>query len=350
MKGRKRKVAAIDFHFDGVIDKFTSFDIKNDHRDADDFSLFMTLPTELTYEIGKQADAPTTRMLSRTCTAMFLFFGDKCLGKAAKLLEEISKNQLIQAVELMDEHPELLFQEAKVTDPAGYTFNSITAFQYAVWAYDKTAWKKILSYLPAEEAIKQLEKLNTFGTKHGSRTMAIKRLKIALTDFITVYKSIDWQSYHHDALYKAIWDRTLERYWLLIGTAQRLCPVHVMGEYFHPDRKFVVNNGAPLFNDDEEIPVRTLDQALMKLPIVGGTIYPLQENSGLGYHYALSRADRGTVIAKRGSCAKKSFYDSAVIDLAAITKLEQVRCQDVENLHKTLVMQCDAAASQKVMQ
>jgi hypothetical protein len=51
----------------------------------------------------------------------------------------------------------------RVTDLSGREFQSITAFQYALWALDWHMWAMIQKYLPVEQQQVQFEKLETKG-------------------------------------------------------------------------------------------------------------------------------------------------------------------------------------------
>ncbi|STX51059.1 Uncharacterised protein [Legionella busanensis] len=52
---------------------------------------------------------------------------------------------------LLQEDTSLIFKKAEVTDYSGRTFGFISAFEYALWALDKSLWQLIIKSLPLSQ-------------------------------------------------------------------------------------------------------------------------------------------------------------------------------------------------------
>src|SRR4051794_1480736 len=85
-----------------------------------------------------------------------------------KLVNEKLLNQLLQYVvegeqdkaeELIKKDKTLLYQAGSVKDLSDREFKSITAFQYALWAFDWHMYTMIQNYLPLEAQITQWQSL-----------------------------------------------------------------------------------------------------------------------------------------------------------------------------------------------
>jgi hypothetical protein len=120
--------------------------------------------------------------------------------------------------------------------------------------------------------------------------------------------------------------------WMKVGLAQRDIPVHVMNEYLHPHRSF---DPIPAFNE-ETLPRnltfynwQTCDDSVM-FPLV------VSSATGLGVDFALSRGYYN--FGNGGWCGGGTGIGSlfARIDLAALTRLDEVRTKDLTQSRQNL--------------
>jgi len=85
------------------------------------------------------------------------------------LLNHVVRGEEKDVEVLIQRDPEILLFRARVADPCERIFQSITAFQYAVWALDWRMWKMMMKYLPKEQAALQSNELAYQGTQHGNQ-------------------------------------------------------------------------------------------------------------------------------------------------------------------------------------
>ena len=102
-------------------------------------------------------------------------------------------------------------------------FNSITPFQYALWALDWYMWDMMMQYMDHSEAKSQLEELETIGTEHGKQFGGFDNLINAYQ----VYKD------KHE-----VWslDQCRDNWIKEIGGCQKALPIHALQEYYREDR------------------------------------------------------------------------------------------------------------------
>lgn len=244
--------------------------------------------------------------------------------------EQADVLRLLQESKTKDRHdtPNLLLAVEPFTDYSGRTF-TCTAYEYAYWAKDRYMLRMLEAQMdePTKEAMsRRIDKLEQQGltyTQHGktiagSKYFDITPLKAAYEDYIRIY-TVWEQANHPDAGRDAVVTA-----WMTVGKAQRDLPVHYVNEYFRLDRSF---HPTPTFNE-EELP-RILTLKNWRTNEVK-PLFPLRltESSGLGVDFAFT--GRWGVPAGWGGTA------SALIDLAAVTRLDEVRTNDLIQSRKNL--------------
>jgi hypothetical protein len=65
------------------------------------------------------------------------------------LFHHIDQSRNNKAEALIKENPAILLKNGTGKDPAGRTFENITAFQYALWALDWYMWEMMLPHMLA---------------------------------------------------------------------------------------------------------------------------------------------------------------------------------------------------------
>ena len=123
-----------------------------------------------------------------------------------------------------------------------------------------------------------------------------------------------------------------EEAWMKVGKAQRDVPVHVAHEYCRPDRSF---DPLPSFTEEALPRVLTFCNYVTNIK----SWFPLSTSSGLGFDFALTRADVWRVrwdVAPMGRWTPRPVR--AGLDLAAVRHLDEVRIagltQSRENLNR----------------
>lgn len=234
------------------------------------------------------------------------------IAKATLLLEHIAKGRLVEAEKFLKANPEivsrLLSAKVPVTDYSGRKFKSITAFQYALWALDRSMWQMLSKYISTQEAARQLQELERDGVEYelpacGDQKSEIRCEKHYNFDELTrSYARYFRFNISLNNNQGATTDQ-VDQAWLHVGLAQRNVPVHVANEYCCPDQSPQSDKVLP--------PVRY--PKLAWFPLVAGL--------GSGFNFSALRGKPTECIAARsaGSC------DLAGTDLAAIINFRGAR-------------------------
>ena len=146
--------------------------------------------------------------------------------KIRQLLEYVMNGEETKAEALIEENPAILRQKCTGTDPAGRTFENITAFQYALRALDWYMWEMMQKeFVDKSKARNQYEGLVEHGTTDHGNKFDLK----PLIDALITYKNEFELWSRHDC----------KRHWGdVVGEAQRQLPMHVVQEYCRTDRSF----------------------------------------------------------------------------------------------------------------
>lgn len=260
--------------------------------------------------------------LARTSNYYYGLFREQI--HAAQFLMLVARGNQDAAAEMLTRNSNLLLECANVTDYSGRTFKYITAYEYAYWAKDTHMCRMLEAYMDEATKAKMLERIDAMekdglayeqrGEVKHSKHFDFTPLKDALkryTDFFYTWGlTVGGEGLRRKA-------------WMQVGLAQRDLPVHVLNEYFHPDRAFFP---IPEFSSEEILPrsltFETLDAE------VPSVLFSLDVSVSyrLGVHFALMRE----------GCSTKAFAMSLLLnlnagyrDLDAITHLDVVRTADL---------------------
>jgi hypothetical protein len=264
-----------------------------------------------------------------------------------KLLEHAARGEQQQVIDLIKNDPGLLLEINTVTDYSGRTFKSLTAFQYAVWARDFHMWEAILDCLPCDrdgesirkELLKQYDELVHKGLTYKlngqiyneSRHYDFKPIKDAYQAYQQYYKNVDWEKMKIHKLDKQYCEATqgeLMRLWLAVGQIQATLPAHVIQEYFHKNRAFLVNGKLPRFDKAEGL------TRLTNFNWSGIPFYPLKPALGVYYSITRGKRIRQTDLVDRASWWNDISHVN--IDAAAIDQLVMVRTRQAFVLREQL--------------
>ncbi len=224
--------------------------------------------------------------------------------------------------------------QKRFTDYSGRTFHC-SAYEYAYWAKDTHMCRMLERYMDDATKATMLARINEIerideatqkpvglkyqqnGAEHRSAHFDLTPLITALHEYVNGYH--EWAAASNAAAMSAAW--------MKVGMAQRDVPAHVAHEYCRQDRSF---DPLPSFNvDRDDIPRETLPRVLAFYTWnnnLDESWFPLGPvGSGLGFDFALMR----TASAAAWSTPGFHVEASAAVDLAAITRLDEVRTVDL---------------------
>lgn len=231
-------------------------------------------------------------------------------------------------LKLSVEHTQtLLTTPGRFTDYSGRTFNC-TAYEYAYWAKDTHLCRLLAVYM--DETTKafmlaRMEIMDSEGLRYQQNDVEhckphfdLTPLKTALQIYLDGYR--DWAD-NCDC-------SRIESAWIAIGKAQRDLPAHVVQEYCRNDRDF---DPCPSFNEP------TLPRGLIFYNWITNrpdSWFPIQAQTGLGFEFTLMRGN-GRVSAWQAGSVPWAF-ERAGPDLAAVTRLDKIRTEELARLREEL--------------
>ncbi|CDZ79496.1 hypothetical protein BN59_03814 [Legionella massiliensis] len=212
---------------------------------------FDGLPPEIKMNLAAHLTAPDVVNLAVSSTTANYKQLFKPALNAHQLLHHVVRGEHDKVAALLKKNIKLLVQKASVTDRSGRTFETISAFEYALWALDKHMWTLMLNCLSKDEDCKELvaelltqyEKLNTEGVTYTFRGETITEKHFDFEN--TIIKELQTQVDSIKAPGVKNWD-TIDNQWREgVGGAQKLLPMHVVYEYcsevpFEPVPEFTV--------------------------------------------------------------------------------------------------------------
>ena len=304
------------------------------------------LPGELANMVATNLDQKNFDNLTKSSKrTYFLFKGDafdvaqkrKVFGK---FLECVAYGQQDKAEKLLghvfqgkpEKRQAVLLHQGTFTDYSGRTFHC-SAYEYAYWAKDTHMCRMLERYMDEKTKsvmvarIYEMERIDAEtgqpvglvyqqnGAEHRSAHFDFTPLKEAYRRSLDGYAANNWNA--------------INTAWLDVGKAQRNVPAHVAQEYCRPDRTFDPRRE---FNEATLPRVftfynETTDRDDSWFPLAAS-------NSGLGFNFALIRA-RDALCPWR-MCRAWATLEGAVCDLAAITRLDDVRTVELRQLREHL--------------
>lgn len=247
-------------------------------------------------------------------------------------LHDIAQGKQDEAQGLLKENPEaqtLLKTPGLFTDYSGRAFNC-TAYEYAYWAKDTHMCRMLEQHMDEATKTELLQRVNAIeehglkysqnGNDRCSKHFDFSPLKRALNNYVQRYD--EWKMTEN-------WD-AMKSAWMQVGLAQRDLPVHVINEYFRPDRSF---DPTPSFKESKLPRVVTFynfdtDKDETLFPLV------VSDFSGLGVDFALTRW--GGKWPGGGGAWSVGEDGVALTDLAAISRLDEVRTIELTQSRENL--------------
>lgn len=241
------------------------------------------------------------------------------------------KHEAVRA--LLKENIDLLYKRGSITDCSGRKFESISPFEYALWALDSHMWntmlKCVLENAQGDEVLKQLavqyKTLQTYRVTYILNETLITESHFNFQQ--TIIKELQIQVDAANASGDKDWGAIDKQWRKGVGGAQRLLPMHVVNEYcaaewsFHPIPDFTTYPGS-----SEQFDNWVTDQEENWFDV----------DSRLGIDFGIVK-DRPPFGAMGGASpflgrVFQSSHADACADLAAMLALCKVRTNDFTNL------------------
>lgn len=146
--------------------------------------------------------------------------------------KQTAAEELLKSVSPTDQKA-LLTKSFTVKDPAGRTFEGVTALQYTVWALDNFMWDMLLPYLSVDEAKNQIESMaNTSWVTQYQLHANWDALIAALQAYLDLVANNTTRRGTHPECYLS--DDQKLRYINKIGEQQVLLPMNVIQQFCRP--------------------------------------------------------------------------------------------------------------------
>jgi hypothetical protein len=251
---RYRKFNTHDFNFNLVMENFYS--LSRDYL-SDRYKVFNDVRTVMAgyayhYSVLRRDPLPLVGLPSHCASQVllrdpmqivmsYLSYPDKIALKVASrglfqilsplgtrlsmLAKYVTLGDLVKVEQMLSLTPQLALMKANFTDLSNREFSHATAFQYAVWALDRSMWEIILKYLPNEAAGQQLKDLD-------DPTGDIVRAHGAEFSFADIIEKIRFFIDNYNAWPGA----ALNSFWHeFVASAQKMLPASVIFSWLRSD-------------------------------------------------------------------------------------------------------------------
>lgn len=211
------------------------------------FEKFNELLSELKIKTAQSLSNRDLVNLAQTSKYHLALF--KPMINVRKLLHHVTRGEHDVVKAMLKQDINLIFKRGKVTDCSGREFESITGFEYALWALDKHMWAAMIECIPSNEKgkevfaqlIAQYNKINTDGVTYrlNGETISEKHFDFENTLIQELQTQIDSINAPGAKNLEAIDKQWREG----VGGAQQRLPMHIVDEYcsnepFYPVPKF----------------------------------------------------------------------------------------------------------------
>jgi hypothetical protein len=211
------------------------------------FEKFNELPPELKIETAQNLSNRDLVNFAQTSKYHLALF--KPVIDVRKLLHHVTRGEHDMVKAMLKQDISLIFKRGFVTDCSGREFESISGFEYALWALDKHMWTKMITCVPQNEEgkrifeilIAQYNKVNTDGVTYRLNGKTITEKHFDFEN--TIIKELQTQVDSINAPGEKNWDAIDNQWREGVGGAQKRLPMHIVDEYcsnepFYPVPKF----------------------------------------------------------------------------------------------------------------
>jgi len=237
--------------------------------------------------------------------------------KAEKLFTDVYSGNSIKI-------QEALRYQGVFTDYSGRTFNC-SAYEYAYWAKDAHMCRMLERYMDDEtkaQLLARIDDIEADGLSYQQKGQTHQSAHVDLTPLKAAYR--------HLLEAEGDWD-TMDAACGNLGKAQLNVPAHVAQEYCYPDRAF---HPCPQFNEVSLPRVLTIFDS--KQGCFGSWFSLNASNSGPGSKRAFQCGESRMTILKKADPSDYLEWPRFREDLAAITRLDEVRTADLRRSRENL--------------
>ena len=278
--------------------------------------------------VGDLLDLKDKARLSQTSKTHYLLFKPQITATKLpyQLLRHVAFGEQELAENMVRNDPRLLLVPSPVTDYSGRRFAKITAYELAWWYMDTHMCRMLESYMDKKirrEMLTCVDAIEQHGLRYEQQGVVVEHSKHF--DFSPLKRALE----HYIQGY-ANWDaagdgKAMTSAWMKVGQEQRELPAHALNEYLRPDRSFFPT---PVF-DEKTLP-RTL--RFYNYSTAGYcTLFSPGSLGCLGVDCTLGRR-----WVDAGGGAAPGSQDGASIDLAAVSRLDEVRTADLTQSRENL--------------
>ncbi|AHE66225.1 hypothetical protein [Legionella oakridgensis] len=253
----------------------------------------------------------------------------KPMADVRKLLGHIVRGEHDAVRTILNNDVSLMFKKDRITDCSGRTFEHISAFEYALWALDKHMWTMMLHCIPQNEEgkavlaklLSQYEKVITEGVTYRFHEETITEKHFDFAN--TIIKELQTQVDSTNVPGIKNWDAINKQWREGVGGAQKLLPMHVVYEYCS-DKPFYP---VPHFTSQPKSSKQFYNWLTRKHENW------FSSNSKLGVDFAILK---GLDSRQPAQGSRSVPYGRALLDLAAMRALYEIRTIDFINLKSQL--------------
>ncbi|RUR17193.1 F-box protein [Legionella sp. km535] len=289
------------------------------------FENFNDSPEELKIETAQNLSNSDLVNFAQTSKFHLALF--KPVIDVRKLLHYVTRGEHDVVKAMLKQDISLIFKRGFVTDCSGREFESISGFEYALWAMDKHMWAAMIKCIPQNAEgrkvfallLAQYNTVNTDGVTYRLNGTTITEKHFDFEN--TIIKELQTQVDSINAPGEKTWDAIDNQWRKGVGGAQKKLPMHVVYQYcsfapFYPVPKFT-------------------SKPMSSKKFYNGTTEKVENwfnaDSKLSVDFAIFRG------WMRGEgCARPSWRGGVQHDLDAMTALCKVRTNDFIELKSLL--------------
>ncbi|MCL9684544.1 hypothetical protein [Legionella maioricensis] len=271
-------------------------------------------------------DLRNTALVNKTFNGFF-----QSRYKVGLLLGYVAEGNQDMAEKILSAYPELLLERGTVIDPSGRKFTNITAFELILWTLDvRYMGQMMINCIPQneegemlrKELLTQYERFEkkggvTYEYKGQTHTEKYFNFEPLLNALKTYSENLTLWTHEQG-----------KNYWCtVVGRLQRDLPTHVRQHYCAPDEPFY-----PLPQFDQGEFNRTLN--IQNCVTDEEQIWNEELDAKLGIDFGIEGAKIWDIGTEDAACRVRAVDVNH--DLAALTRLREVRMQDCALLKEQL--------------
>ncbi|MBN9231422.1 MAG: F-box protein [Legionella sp.] len=286
------------------------------------FEFFSPLPQEIKNETVSHLSTPDLLKFSVTSQGNKTFLKPVLEKRRVlqKFIHHVVRGEHDAVKNLLKKDIWLLAQRDQVTDYSTRTYQSISGFEYSLWALDKHMWAAMMSCIPQNKQglkvfVELLAQYNKVSKKGITYTLHGNIITEPHFDFEILIKALRTQ-----INLGSIPHCTVDRHWQQsVGGAQKLLPMHVVDEYCSREPFYPL----PQFTAQPKSSRQYYDWVILKD----------MDWFGIKANFAICKGTAGCIASYDG---EHNAFEQVAYDLNAMTVLYEKRTHDFLELKTEL--------------